>query len=1303
MQSIAHQPFPSLISPANTFIPAPVRARATAANPVPSSSTIRHPTPYTVISYEPLGVRSDRCKATVSIHGQCCSSCAALSLEINQLRVRAAREPKGLTTDLLSWAQLRTKLEDRDTQIRSMHLRIKDLEESLQTARSGASHFEELYAYLQETPVPALQRIFRNSRKQAWGVRETLRRCKRAVAGDYHPEHWFDWEIDLALLTYEIGGLGLVHALHKSMLQFPCRTTLRKLRVEAKLQPCISGVRFTDVYANISTYYSDQPAPAVRYLHTACFDETAKTAAIDWFSLTDEFGGLCLEHIDAVLDGVQVGDTVELVEKAVQLVRDGKVHIATEISVGAIFRHAETNYAAKPVFMGSSCKMGNWLTVLLVILTVLEAWERHPDGASKRGPIASVASDGDAKRRIAFFVLCMCFEVKEGNEIYEYVRDVCGLNLFTGKNNITMDFDPKHELKRICTTLRSTSGIVIKGVCINRDLLLHWLERLEGVDWSEASIQVLLNPIDGQHVPRAHKLLTAIIAIETDPGTKDVKYNPTEAAQFEALCLFGRVLQALLDPLTDTSLSLQEQMTSFMKFSYMLAALYLQNNTSFVPNQLYGDLQAMIKNSIFMVAKTKAFNPALRVFTCLLGDDVLETFFGVVRMIAGHDPNTGLADFCRYSSSATHIQTIFERRPELKRTGTRLDYARMGHVDHLRPSHWKRDLSAGSCDLGACSRQAMAEAIADLEKFNAPLTIWKDNRQTPTTFVELFSRPKTDLLRPMGGKYPSVSGDVDRSLGEAAGTATADVDLDSTQYKYDNPYSAYSTEEILERERIVPLIPPHIRTPYALVDNTSERRVHKSSAVRILFAYQDFAQARDRLHRVRGFSAGGKLAWAKEGAEGAVVQSPATHLRLQDLFATLISHNGTDLSLAVGIVTSIVRRGASSSAIPRSDLLLADSEFTISGQVFGLLPFSTVSEDGAPLWSWAWDQSFVFLSQLKNASAAETAARAGNIKISIPSKMVLPLAESAIELDASTVPVPMTASRDSTWSFTHEALCSAWAVLYNRILSDESLHSQIPRYTRVITSNFPYQHRSTDGSGGAFSIPIKGTAIEAIFLDAGVCRLCGKKCRAENRQNHVGEHLLRKLFGVLDPKLKIPIATLFPCGFCGGPGAGCSISIQGGKARSNCPLAYKFLVRAAASSSDAKPSTNVPIKCTYMHCDEIHWKYNFPQHLDRRHPNWHQNLPEDSPLHALLEISPKEQEKLGIPQDRQRQRWYLFTEAASISASSPYPSHNDTFSPSTAPNNPPATPRRRGQLRRENLPGPQHSPGNSPSKRRRIG
>ncbi|KAF7313021.1 hypothetical protein MKEN_00987000 [Mycena kentingensis (nom. inval.)] len=495
------------------------------------SSTIRHPTPYSIISYEPLGVRSDRCKAMVSIQGQCCSSCAALSLEINQLRVRAAREPKGLTTDLLSWAQLRMKLEDRDTQIRSMHLRIKDLEESLQTARSGVSHFEELYSYLQETP--------------AWGVRETLRRCKRAVAGGYHPENWFDWEIDLALLTYEIGGLGLVHALHKSMLQFPCRTTLQKLRVKAKLQPCISGVRFTDVYANISTYYSDQPDPAVRYLHTACFDETAKTAAIDWFSLTDEFGGL-------------------------------------------------------------------------------------------------------------------------------------------------------------------------------------------------------------------------------------------------------------------------------------------------------------------------------------------------------------------------------------------------------------------------------------------------------------------------------------------------------------------------------------------------------------------------------------------------------------------------------------------------------------------------------------W-----------------------NIKISIPSKMVLPLAESAVELDASTVPVTMTASRDSTWSFTHAALCSAWTILYDRILSDESLHSQIPRYTRVVTSNFPYQHRSPDGSGGAFSIPIKGTPIEAIFLDAGLCRLCGKKCRAENRQNHVGEHILRCLFGIVDPKLKVPIATLLPCGFCGGPGAGCSISIQGGKARSTCPLAYKFLVRAAASCSDTKPSTNVPIKCPYMHCDEIHWKYNFPQHLDRRHQNWRQNLPEDSPLHALLDITPKEQDKLA--------------------------------------------------------------------------
>jgi hypothetical protein len=258
------------------------------------------------------------------------------------------------------------------------------------------------------------------------------------------------------MIVYELAGLAGVYALHKSMLLLPCRNTLQQHRQALRLEPCIFGVDFGPVYANVQTLFGDVPQ---RYdtgqrLHTASFDEIAKSAVVDYLAVLDAMGGLCLEHIHELGDAY-VGEGVSRIERAAQLVREGKLHIADLISVGAISRLSRTDYGAKPVFIGSSCKGGTWRDVLRAVQTVLEAWARSPDGEVKHGPITSVASDGDGKRRIAFFVLCMQYEVVEGNPLYNVLKHLFGLNLFTGKNNLTMDFDFKHELKRECLFLSS--------------------------------------------------------------------------------------------------------------------------------------------------------------------------------------------------------------------------------------------------------------------------------------------------------------------------------------------------------------------------------------------------------------------------------------------------------------------------------------------------------------------------------------------------------------------------------------------------------------------------------------------------------------------------------------------------------------------------------------------------------------------------------------------------------------------------------------------------------------------------------
>lgn len=82
--------------------------------------------------------------------------------------------------------------------------------------------------------------------------------------------------------------------------------------------------------------------------HTLSFDELATERKIDYMTQTDEMGGFCTEHLSA-LKTVKVGKDARTVEAAVTAVKEGKVHIAHETSVGAISHLYETNYGAKPV------------------------------------------------------------------------------------------------------------------------------------------------------------------------------------------------------------------------------------------------------------------------------------------------------------------------------------------------------------------------------------------------------------------------------------------------------------------------------------------------------------------------------------------------------------------------------------------------------------------------------------------------------------------------------------------------------------------------------------------------------------------------------------------------------------------------------------------------------------------------------------------------------------------------------------------------------------------------------------------
>ncbi|KAK7034836.1 hypothetical protein R3P38DRAFT_2518785 [Favolaschia claudopus] len=910
-------------------------------------------------------------------------------------------------------------------------------------ARTHLSEWKELLTFIGSNSIPALHRLIANAVKEGWSPKKILDHCRLAVAGKYTARNYTQYDYDLAILLYELGGGAAVHAMNHSIFALPSRNTIQPYRRDFKLIPSVSGLRFADVSENITTLFGSHPdragesdvLPPEKCGHTLSLDELAADPRIDYMPETDEMGGLCLEHLSE-LETVKVGKDLRAVEAAVAAVKAGKVHIAHEVCVGAISHLYGTNYGAKPVYMGPTCKKGPWQDGVRLIEVIIAAWKRSPDGEVKHGPIMSISTDGDHKRRLALFILCMQMEILPDNPLYPFVCNLPGLNLRVGKGNITHDGDPKHIFKRNRSLLSSLEGVVVKNVCINRDLLLVWLERLPNHDWSETSIHNLLHPSDGQNVSEAIKLLLCIVEIaKLDP--KD--FDPSEAAEFEALCLLGEAYNALLQPFINVDLSLSEQIQSL----------------------LYADMQSMLKNAVLMVPKTRLINGELKVYICLLGDDVLEALFGRCRMIGGHSPNCSIGELRDRFGSAMNLDYIYERHPELERHPPRLNMIRKRHVDHLRPSHFKRELRAKSCDLESCWAAAVTAAELIL-----------------TTYGD------TDLSRPLGGKYPAISGGIDRSLANLDGSSGDEELIDPNTIHFANLVAGVEIDAMILAEKLSDSSATAIpRSLFAEID-AAGRLAHKKSILRTLFnTTTDGHTSHDRLQRVRGFTIGNKT-WDRD-VESQQDVSAATHFQRGNLFTTLLCHNGTHLALAVARSTLIKRvapgsKAVSVSAVPRAELHLPASFYTIA-----------VS------------------SRLIDCS----------------------IQDQALEISTSNLSVDLPGTRDRTWSFQSSHFLAAWNSLWSILLNDPTLHDKFPIFTGVSEGAFPYQIRSSHNHiktlGISYASPIANTTIEESVRSRKACRVCSKVVKDQDRQGHTGEHILKALYNVPDASVKVPVSFLF--------------------------------------------------------------------------------------------------------------------------------------------------------------------------------
>ncbi|KAK6997165.1 hypothetical protein R3P38DRAFT_2798691 [Favolaschia claudopus] len=171
----------------------------------------------------------------------------------------------------------------------------------------------------------------------------------------------------------------------------------------------------------------------------------------------------------------------------------------------------------------------------------------------------------------------------------------------------------------------------------------------------------------------------------------------------------------------------------------------------------------------------------------------------------------------------------------------------------------------------------------------------------------------------------------------------------SLDINFDSMFAEEEAEKASEQAAV-----PH--TMFAKI-NDAGHLTHKKSIVRELFDMtHDNHSSHDRLHRIRGYTIGGK-SWNREAVDGLEQASLATHFSLGNIFSTVICYNQTHLGIAIG------------KSFP------PPLKYTISGQIFSLVPIANNAS------KWAWTGEFVSFSVKKRTAATGDIAHLKNLQL----------------------------------------------------------------------------------------------------------------------------------------------------------------------------------------------------------------------------------------------------------------------------------------------------------------------------------
>ncbi|KAG1763515.1 hypothetical protein EV702DRAFT_1220308 [Suillus placidus] len=910
-------------------------------------------------------------------------------------------------------------------------------------------------------------------------------------------------------------------------------------------------------------------------------DEIALEERASHHHASNSVVGLCHSHSHLVDPTLHTYDSALCIAEKLA---EGLIHLGKEMSVLAVGSFGDDEIF--PILTAPTCKCEDAEKMVSIFTLAIDRW-RETGAEEQLGPIFSVATDGDSTRRAAGHRMFLKHELSMMYRLYGTLSHMPGLNLTTGDCEITLDFDYKHIFK----CMKLNNGHSVTSAVLAR--YLTWLP-----DMDESAVTRLLNPDDPQDVPHAVELMQAIIALskfKIDTITGDVGM----CIDMSSIKSLGAILESLLLPFIDITLSLQQQVTYLSRYAHLTFTFFCLYRSTFMPHVLYYDSQTMAKNACFCIAKQQRLDGSQKFWLIQMGDDRLEKLFGITWMRGQHNSAMNYSQALDRISAAKDINTVFKKHPDLESGSRRLKITCTEGLDHICRDLWVGDVVASHCDLPSA---------------------WKDGRERALNVLADAHMPARgcDLMRPWGAnKYLGVMLDVEdvesstnSAIPLATATANDESELDEDILSLEealthdlasgNPNINTTIPSVSDSNTPTLVIGPGINPDgFLLVDG---KYIHKET---ICLARPQQILYHER-HKLPGRS----------------ITGGSTFI-IGDIFLTIVCSNAT-LTIALVRSTLIEHHG-----ITRHDILVANigtPEVKLTGQILTLIPTFQPAEQC----SWLWTGEYV---KMKSDIQGINQSTDKIVEITVPGILV-----ELANPETTCVRMHSNINSDNffalnnlgnTWIIEEAALSFACNTLWRKACENNIiLKSIIHLATPSDPSTFLYS--LADGSTGV------------------VCAEASKQLAATNAAS----------LGVQE-NLRENVGTRQPCGCCGRSGREeCKVQVKIGSSgavsvATRCPYHTSFRWASANAGSKNRPCRNVPIKCELCHptlapvtgkksrtgapyVDPI-WCYNMIDHLNETHPQYaHPKKTHGHPLPPDIlnsfTLTSLEQREAGIPE-----------------------------------------------------------------------